>query len=78
MSMVFLKGIKYNIFEERQKRRKAEKEEYNLKANEFDDKNLDDIKLDLLELTESEYKDEINNYFRNYARDKMFESMFKK
>ena len=78
MSMVFLKGIKYNIFEERQKRRKAEKEEYNLKANEFDDKNLDDIKLDLFELTESEYKDEINNYFRNYVRDKIFESMFKK
>ena len=45
MSMVFFNGVKKDLFKERQKRRKAEKEEFNLKANEFDDENLDDINL---------------------------------
>ena len=77
MSIVFFNGTKKDIFKERQKRRKAEREEFNLKANEFDDENLDNIKLDLFELIEDEYK-EIDTRFEDYARDKMIENMFKK
>ena len=74
MSATFFKGVKNDIFKERQKRRKAEKKEFNLKVNEFDDENIDDIKLDIFDLIKQEYKD-INKHFRDFFRDKMIERM---
>ena len=74
MSATVLKGVKNDPFKERQKRRKAEKEESNTKANEFDDENIDNIKLDLFDLTKQEHKD-INKHFRDHRRDKIVEGM---
>jgi len=74
MSATVLKGVKNDLFKERQKRRKAEKEEFNIKVNEFDDENIDNIKLDLFDLIKQEYKD-INKHFRDYCRDKIVEGM---
>ena len=74
MSATFFKGFKNDLFKERQKRRKAEKKEFNLKVNEFDDENIDDIKLDIFDLIKQEYKD-INKHFRDFFRDKMIERM---
>lgn len=74
MSATVLKGVKNDLFKERQKRRKAEKEEFNIKVNEFDDENIDNIKLDLFDLIKKEYKD-INKHFRDFCRDKIVEGM---
>ena len=73
MSATLLKSFKNQLFKERGQRRKVEREEFGIKTNEFDDESIDDLKLDLYSLIESEYKD-INKNFREYARGKMIEA----
>ena len=73
MSATLLKSFKNQLFKERGQRRKVEREEFGIKTNEFEDESMDDLKLDLYSLIESEYKD-INKNFREYARGKMIEA----
>ena len=73
MSATLLKSFKNQLFKERGQRRKVEREEFGIKTNEFDDESMDNLKLDLYSLIESEYKD-INKNFREYARGKMIEA----
>ena len=73
MSATLLKSFKNQLFKERKQRRKVEREEFGINTNEFDDESMDDLKLDLYSLIESEYKD-INKNFREYARGKMIEA----
>ena len=73
MSATLLKSFKNQLIKERGQRRKVEREEFGIKTNEFDDESMDDLKLDLYSLIESEYKD-INKNFREYARGKMIEA----
>ena len=73
MSATLLKSFKNQLFKERGQRRKVEREEFGIKTNEFDDESMDELKLDLYSLIESEYKD-INKNFREYARGKMIEA----
>ena len=47
MSVTILKSAKKDLFKERGERRKAEREEFGIKVNEFDDENIDKMKLDL-------------------------------
>ena len=73
MSATLLKSFKNQLFKERKQRRKVEREDFGINTNEFDDESMDDLKLDLYSLIESEYKD-INKNFREYARGKMIEA----
>ena len=73
MSATILKGFKNKLFKERGQRRKVERDLYNIEKNEFDDEKMDDLKLDLFTLIESEFND-INRNFREYARGKMVEA----
>ena len=75
MSETILKSVKKQLLKERGERRKAEREEFGIKVNEFDDENIDKMKLDLYSLVEKEYKD-INKHFIDFARDKMIEGMY--
>jgi hypothetical protein len=73
MSATVLKGYKNKLFKERNQRRKVERDLYGIEKNEFDDEKMDELKLDLFELIQSEYKD-IDRNFREYARGKMVEA----
>ena len=75
MSETLLKSTKKNLMSERSERRKKEREEFGIKVNEFDDENIDKMKLDLYSLVENEYND-INKVFKDYARDKIIEGMY--
>ena len=75
MSEAFLKSTKKSLLAERSERRKKEREELGIKVNEFDDENIDKMKLDLFALVKQEYKD-INKHFKDFARDKMIEGMY--
>ena len=75
MSEAFLKSTKKSLLAERSERRKKEREEFGIKVNEFDDENIDKMKLDLFALVKQEYKD-INKHFKDFARDKMIEGMY--
>ena len=75
MSATILKGYKNRLFKERGQRRKAEREEFGIQKNEFDDESIDNLKIDLFSLIETEMKG-INNNFRAYAREKMVEAWF--
>ena len=75
MSEAFLKSTKKSLLAERSERRKKEREEFGIKVNEFDDENIDKMKLDLFALVKQEYKD-INKHFKDFARDKMIEGLY--
>ena len=75
MSEAFLKSTKKSLLAERSERRKKEREEFGIKVNEFDDENIDKMKLDLFALVKQEYKD-VNKHFKDFARDKMIEGMY--
>ena len=75
MSEAFLKSTKKSLLAEKSERRKKEREEFGIKVNEFDDENIDKMKLDLFALVKQEYKD-INKHFKDFARDKMIEGMY--
>ena len=75
MSEAFLKSTKKSLLAERSERRKKEREEFGIKVNEFDDENIDKMKLDLFALVKQEYKD-INKHFKDFARDKIIEGIY--
>ena len=54
MSEALLTDTKKQIFKERQERRKKEREEFDIKVNEFEGENIDKIKLDLFSLVTEE------------------------
>ena len=74
LSATALRGYKNKIFKERKARRKAEKEEFKLEKNEFDDENLDDLKLDLYQLITKDYDKKLQKSFKEYSREKMIEA----
>ena len=57
-----LARIKYSLFSK-------------IKVNEFPEEDINQLKLDLMDLIEKEYED-IGKNFKGYVRDKMVESMF--
>ena len=77
MSVTILKSAKKDLFKERGERRKAEREEFGIKVNEFDDEDIDKIKFDLYDLVEEEYKG-FDKIYREYVREKMVENIYQK
>ena len=75
LSETLLGGVKKQIMKKRGERRKAERKEFNIKINEFENENIDQLKLDLMELIKSEHKD-IGKYIKGFVRDKIIEEMF--
>lgn len=75
LSMTLLVGVKKEIMKNRGERRKAERKEFNIEKNEFEKEDISQLKLNLLDLIESEYKD-INKNFKSYVRDKIIEEIF--
>ena len=78
LSDIALKGYKNDLFKERKARRKAEKEEFGIEKNEFDDETLDDLKLDLYQLITEKYDENLDKNFREYSREKMIEAWISK
>ena len=74
MSATLLKSFKNQLFKERGQRRKVEREEFGIKTNEFDDESMDNLKLDLYSLIESEYKDMQKKNYRKYVQGKIAEA----
>ena len=77
MSVTILKSAKKNLFKERGERRKAEREEFGIKVNEFEDEDIDKIKFDLYDLVEEEYKG-FDQIYREHVREKMVENYYQK
>ena len=75
LSVAFLNGFKKKLMKSRGERRKAERDEFKIKVNEFPEEDINQLKLDLMDLIEKEYED-IGKNFKGYVRDKMVESMF--
>ena len=78
LSATVIKGYKNNLFKERKARRKAEREEFGIEKNEFDDETLDDLKLDLYQLITEKYDENLDKNFREYSREKMIEAWISK
>ena len=78
MSDTVIKGYKNKLFKERKARRKAEREEFGIEKNEFDDETLDDLKLDLYQLIIKDYDKNLDKNFRDYSREKMIEAWISK
>ena len=77
MSVTILKRAKKDLFKERGERRKAEREEFGIKVNEFEDEDIDKIKFDLYDLVEEEYKG-FDQIYREHVREKMVENYYQK
>ena len=75
-SETLLRGFKKEIMKNRDERRKNERLEFGIKVNEFDNENIEQLKLDLMELIKNEGK-EIRKNFKGFVRDKMIEEMYK-
>ena len=74
-SETLLIGFKKEIMNIRGERRKNERLEFGIKTNEFENENIEQLKLDLMELIKNEYK-EVDKNFKSYVRDKMIEEMY--
>jgi len=75
MSATLLKSFKNQLLKERKQRRKVEREEFGIEKNEFDDENMDELKLDLFKLISDDIKDgAIQKNYREYVRGKMIEA----
>ena len=86
MNAIILKSHKNKLFKERSQRRKVEKEEFGIEKNEFDEENMDNIKLDLYELvTKDIFGDKedgkqppketgLQKNYKEYVRGKMVEA----
>ena len=61
---------------ERAERRKAEREEFGIKVNEFDEEDILKMEIDLATFVMIEKKD-IKNKYREYAREKLVEQIYK-
>ena len=68
-------GFKKDIMKKRKERRETKRKEFDIKVNEFENENIDELNLDLMSLIKSEYK-EIDKHYRHWIRDKMIEAMF--
>lgn len=75
LSETLLVGVKKEIMKNRGERRKAEREEFGIEKNEFEKEDIGQLKLNLMDLIQSEYKD-INKHFKAYIRDKIIEAVF--
>ena len=75
LSETLLGGVKKEIMKKRGERRKAERKEFDIKVNEFENENINQLKLDLMELIKSEHKD-IGKHIKGFVRDKIIEEMF--
>ena len=75
-SETLLRGFKKEIMKNRDERRKNERLEFGIKVNEFDNENIEQLKLDIMELIKNEGK-EIHKNFKGFVRDKMIEEMYK-
>ena len=75
-SETLLRGFKKEIMKNRDERRKNERLEFGIKVNEFDNENIEQLKLDLMELIKNEYT-EVHKNFKGFVRDKMIEEMYK-
>ena len=73
MSKTVLNGYRNKLSKERKERRKVERDLYNIEKNEFDDEEMDDLKLDLYGLIIEEEKG-LNNNFKEYARGKIIDA----
>ena len=76
LSETLLMRVKQEIMKNRDERRKNERLEFGIKVNEFDNENIEQLKLDLMELIKNEGK-EIHKNFKGFVRDKMIEEMYK-
>jgi hypothetical protein len=75
MSATLLKSFKNQLLKERRQRRKVEREDFGIEKNEFDDENMDELKLDLFKLIDDDIKDgAIQKNYREYVRCKMIEA----
>ena len=75
MSATLLKRFKNQLLKQRRQRRKVEREEFGIEKNEFDDENMDELKLDLFKLIDDDIKDgAIQKNYREYVRGKMIEA----
>jgi hypothetical protein len=75
MSATLLKSFKNQLLKERKQRRKVEREEFGIEKNEFDDENMDELKLDLFKLIDDDIKEgAIQKNYREYVRGKMIEA----
>ena len=75
MSATLLKSFKNQLLKERKQRRKVEREDFGIEKNEFDDENMDELKLDLFKLIDDDIKDgAIQKNYREYVRGKMIEA----
>ena len=75
MSATLLKSFKNQLLKERRQRRKVEREDFGIEKNEFDDENMDELKLDLFKLISDDIKDgAIQKNYREYVRGKMIEA----
>ena len=76
-SETLLRGFKKEIMKNRDERRKNERLEFRIKVNEFDNENIEQLKLDLMELIKNEYT-EVHKNFKGFVRDKIVEGMYEK
>ena len=75
MSATLLKSFKNQLLKERRQRRKVEREEFGIEKNEFDDENMDELKLDLFKLIDDDINEgAIQKNYREYVRGKMIEA----
>ena len=75
MSATLLKSFKNQLLKERRQRRKVEREDFGIEKNEFDDENMDELKLDLFKLIDDDIKEgAIQKNYREYVRGKMIEA----
>lgn len=74
MSESLLNNFKKELFKLRGKRRKAEREEFNIKVNEFPGEDITQIKLNIFSLIVDEYIDSKLS-FKQYLAKKAIESM---
>ena len=77
-SATLLNGFKKQLMKDRGERRKKEREEFKIKVNEFKEEDIDQLKLDLFELVDKEYEENIEKNFKGYVRNKIIDIMFKK
>ena len=76
-SETLLRGFKKEIMKNRDERRKNERLEFGIKVNEFDNENIEQLKLDFMELIKNEYT-EVHKNFKGFVRDKIVEGMYEK
>jgi len=77
-SATLLNSFKKQLMKDRGERRKKERDEFKIKVNEFKEENIDELKLDLFELVDKEYDENIEKNFKGYVRDKLIDAMFQK